>query len=407
MTSDIPLPWSVLQKQLLRFFALYYFIYFYTPFFDSAWDPIVLWAGQRLHIWKEITVYPNGSGDTTYNYIQLLCMLVIAFAGSLIWWIADSGRKSYNTLFYWVIALMRYCIAYYMLSYGFSKIMYSQFPFPAFRTLIKPYGDASPMNLAWTFMGYSRAYNVFTGSLEVVGGLLLLFRRTTMFGCLFTMTVLCNIVALNFCYDIPVKLFSSHLLLATIFICTPYIPRLWSFFISHKKLEPPPAIAIYNTRRQRRARGIIKGLVLILLGWGQLGTINAYNEFFKKPPLYGLYEVDSHIHNRDTLAPLITSDKVWHYLAIDMNNTAYIQTTNGEGKRYICSIDTIKHTIRLLTDEDSVGTTYRYTKANGQMALLSAKPGDTTKLYMHNKPLSSFRLANTCFHWINEYPNNK
>jgi len=73
----------------------------------------------------------------------------------------------------------------------------------------------------------------------------------------------------------------------------------------------------------------------------------------------------------------------------------------------MCSIDSIKHTIRLLTDEDPVGNIYSYTKDKGQLNLLSVKPGDTTNIHMHNKPLSSFRLANTGFHWINEYPNNK
>jgi hypothetical protein len=41
----------------------------------------------------------------------------------------------------------------------------------------------------------------------------LLFRKTKTFGSLVCITVLMNIVAMNFCYDVPVKLFSSNLLL--------------------------------------------------------------------------------------------------------------------------------------------------------------------------------------------------
>jgi hypothetical protein len=50
----------------------------------------------------------------------------------------------------------------------------------------------------------------------VVGGALLLFRRTTTAGALVLIAVLTNIVTLNFSCDVPVKLFSSHLLLMAV-----------------------------------------------------------------------------------------------------------------------------------------------------------------------------------------------
>jgi hypothetical protein len=65
------------------------------------------------------------------------------------------------------------------------------------------------MGLAWTFLGFSKAYNYFMGIAEAGGGLLLLFRRTAIFGVLLSMIVTSNIVAINFCFDVPVKLYSS------------------------------------------------------------------------------------------------------------------------------------------------------------------------------------------------------
>jgi hypothetical protein len=38
--------------------------------------------------------------------------------------------------------------------------------------------------------------------------------------------VLANIVALTFCYDVPVKLYSSHLLLMAVFLVAPDLRRL-------------------------------------------------------------------------------------------------------------------------------------------------------------------------------------
>jgi len=49
------------------------------------------------------------------------------------------------------------------------------------------------------------------------GGMLLLFRRTVTLGAIASAAALLNIVLLNFCYDVPVKLYSAHLLLMALF----------------------------------------------------------------------------------------------------------------------------------------------------------------------------------------------
>ena len=68
------------------------------------------------------------------------------------------------------------------------------------------------MGLLLNFMGYSTAFNMFTGLAEAIAGFLLLFRKTVTFGSLMSMTVLSNIVAMNFCFDVPVKIYSANLL---------------------------------------------------------------------------------------------------------------------------------------------------------------------------------------------------
>jgi len=51
-----------------------------------------------------------------------------------------------------------------------------QFEPPGYGRLTQPLGQYSPMALLWTFMGYSPLYTSFTGSAEVIGGVLLFFR---------------------------------------------------------------------------------------------------------------------------------------------------------------------------------------------------------------------------------------
>jgi len=67
------------------------------------------------------------------------------------------------------------------------------------------------MGLLWTFMAASKGYQIFTGAAEVLGGILLLWKRTTTLGALTVFGVMANVMALNFFYDVPVKLLSTHL----------------------------------------------------------------------------------------------------------------------------------------------------------------------------------------------------
>ena len=87
-------------------------------------------------------------------------------------------------------------------------------------------------------MGYSPAYNVFAGGAEALGGLLLLFRRTTTLGAVVAIGVLTNIVMLNFCYDVPVKLFSIHLTLMATALAGLDGRRLLNAFVFNR---PTPA----------------------------------------------------------------------------------------------------------------------------------------------------------------------
>jgi hypothetical protein len=99
-----------------------------------------------------------------------------------------------------------------MITYGVLKVIELQFSPPTPDRLIQTYGESSPMGLIWTLMGFSSLYCFFGGAGEVLGGLLLSLRRTTLLGALVCIGVLANVVMINLSFDVPVKLFSSHLL---------------------------------------------------------------------------------------------------------------------------------------------------------------------------------------------------
>ena len=419
--------WSVMQKLLFRFFAAYFFIYLFpfpigfvpltdalSTWFNGFWDALVPWAGKNiLHVGYPISVKPNGSGDTTYNYVQLFLFALMAIIAAIIWSVADRKRKSYDLLLYWLMVYVRYYLAFTMMSYGFYKIIKTQFPFP-FWGLTQTYGESSPMRLLWSFMGYSTAFNVFTGLAEAIGGFLLLFRKTKTFGSLVCVPVLMNIVAMNFCYDVPVKLFSSNLLLMAIFIAAPDLQRLINFFFRNKAV---PAVNIQPKFSKRWMKITWIAVKLLLIGTVLYSTITGVWEGYKtygdeatqKTPLFGIYNVISFVKNKDILPPLATDTAQWKQLSIMSSDYATIKMMNDSLKRYSFMPDTLYKTVKLsgVSDGADIATLHYFNTDSAHLVFTGKILNDSVYIEMQKVDFNKMRLINRGFHWINEYPYNR
>ncbi len=214
-----------------------------TPFFLSgqylAQHLIhVQGAGAKLH--------STGSGDTAINWIVFGEMLSLALVASLVWSAIDRRRQHYQTLAAWLRFVIRLTLGMGMVSYGFEKVFPLQMPPPMLAVLNEPLGNSSPMTMLWTLIGLNPAYEMVCGTAEVLAGVLILFRRTALTGALFTAFVTANIVLYNFFFDVPVKLYSTHLLLMALFVVLPDMGPLFRFFWRHEPSAPtgiwvPPA----------------------------------------------------------------------------------------------------------------------------------------------------------------------
>ncbi|RRB02721.1 hypothetical protein [Larkinella rosea] len=425
-----PLQWNTAQKLAFRFFFVYFILYVFPfPFehlpgsnvlieyYNNAWNALVPWIGRTvLQLPYEITVFPNGSGDTTFNYVQLLCFGVVSFTALLIWSALDHHRPNYNTLLYWLVVVLRYYLAFTMFTYGFAKVFKTQFPAPNLNRLMQPYGQSSPMGLAWTFMGYSTAYNWFTGLGEIIGGGLLLFRRTTAFGAVILVAVIGNIVAINFCFDIPVKLYSSNLLLMTLFVLSAEGKRLIHVLLLNR---PAPALDLTpfrTTRRWRIGRLVIKtviiGLALYSHIFDGLATTKEYGDSAPKPPLYGLYHVESFAVNGDTLRPMMTDTTRWRQVVVAGYRkypSLTIRLMNDSLRRFAFEPDTVKLKAVLYTRFDTAHK-YRlsYQRPDTNTLILKGMfRKDSIYARLKKQNIEQFLLVNRGFHWINEYPLNR
>ena len=177
--------WSLRKRVLFRFAFAYLmlFILFASTPLALLTDGAVLWTGKHL-FGVEITFRPAGSRDTTWNYVQLFGIGVVAVAATAVWSVLDRWRANYERLNEW-LRVYRALPArrgddHLRRSQGHPEPVHR----PALTSSLQPIGHSSPMGLLWTFMGASPGYTMFTGAAEMLGGLLLVFRRTTLLGAL-------------------------------------------------------------------------------------------------------------------------------------------------------------------------------------------------------------------------------
>ncbi len=397
------LQWGKEPNALFRFMEWY----------DGLWKVAVPWAGKHvLHLSKDITIFPGGSGDTTYNYVQTLCHAAIALGVALVWSAIDFRRAAYPALHALLRVYLRYTLAFVMLGYGFAKVFKSQFPFPGPDRLVQQVGEMSPMGLLWTFMGYSTAYTVFAGMGEVLSGALLFMRRTTTLGALMTAGVMSNVVVMNFAYDVPVKLFSTHLLLTAVYLCLPDARRVLNVLVLNRAA---PAARLRREGRPTWARvsmGVGKWLVVLYaLGWGARGGYNNWRQWgdgSPTPPLYGLYEVESFTIGGEERPALANDATRWRRVALNRYRRFTVERMPGAMERFSAVVDAAKGTLTLTPREGGDSMTLTYTEPDADhLTLEGVFRGEAVTARAKRVDATSFLLVNRGFHWINEFPFNR
>ena len=99
---------------------------------------------------------------------------------------------------------LRFVVSSFIILYGFAKLNGAQFTILA-SELDKPMGQVSGFWLTWYYFGYSPIYGNFIGLVQIVGGVLLMFRRTTLLGSCLLLPVISNIILIDIFYRIDLS----------------------------------------------------------------------------------------------------------------------------------------------------------------------------------------------------------
>ena len=423
--------WSITQRVAFRFCFVYLGLFSLSqqilgglfpipkveiPDLATLWPmrPIVFWTAAHIfHVTQPLVYKGSGSGDKTFDWILAFCLLVFAIAATCIWSFLDRKRENYVTLYKWFRLFLRFALATEMILYGMDKVIPLQMPFPSLTRLLEPFRDFSPMGVLWYSIGASPAYEIFAGCAETLGGILLIFPRTTMLGALVSLADLTQVFMLNMTYDVPVKLFSFHLLLMAVFLLAPEFERLADFFFRNRTAGPSKPWELFRTRRANRialAAQIILGIWVIgnntYAGWEGWHT---YGGGRPKSPLYGIWNVSELSIDGQLRSPLLTDYDRWHRAVFDVPERVTFQRMDDSFASYNAAINGNEKTIALTkTSDKNWKANFTFQRSTEDQLILDGNM-DSHKIHMQLQLVdrNKFLLVSRGFHWIQEYPFNR
>lgn len=429
--SDSPAPvehWSLALRIAFRFCVAYFTLFGLSnqilggllvmpkvniPELSSLWPlrHITFWTAAHVFRIKHELIYTgSGSGDKTFDWVLAFCLLVIAAVITLVWSILDRRRENYATFHKWFRLVLRFALASEMFLYGLAKVIPLQMPFPYLTKLLEPYGNFSPMAVLWSSVGASRSYEIFTGCAETLGGILLLTPRTTALGALVCLADMIQVFMLNMTYDVPVKLFSFHLILFSLFLLAPDARRIIDFFFTDRAAAPSRQYALLRSARANRlsvALQVAFGLYLIGMGvYSGIGSWHTYGGGRTKSALYGIWNVDEMSVDGQVRTPLSTDKDRWRRVVFDVPTFISFQRPDDTFTGYGSAINEKDHSIVLTKPADkNWKASLAYTRpATDQLVLAGTMDGHRVEMKLKLQDRDKFTLVNRGFHWINEYP---
>jgi len=375
---------------------------------------MVEWTAAHVFaVTRPLVVTGSGSGDKMFDWAQAFCFLVIAAVVTVAWSFVARRRESHVRLHVWFRLFLRFALGSTLISYGSAKAIPLQMPYPSLARLVEPFGHFSPMGVLWSSIGASRPYEIFTGCAELTAGILLVIPSTVTLGALVSLACAIQIFILNMAYDVPVKLFSFHLILMSLFLLAPDARRLLNALVLDRPADRSPVPSPGGTARAIRI-GVILQMVFgaYLVGMNIRGSLEGWKQYgggAPKSPLYGIWNVAYMSIDDVERAPLITDNDRWRRVMFDRPTAVTFQRMDDTFARFGSKIDMETKSLTLSKRDDPKWTaTFSIEQpAADRMILKGAMDGKNVQMRLELFPRERFLLVNRGFNWIQEYPFNQ
>jgi hypothetical protein len=249
--------------------------------------------------------------------------------------------------------------------------------------------------------------------MEVTAAMLLFIPETATLGAGVAFADAAQILMLNLTYDVPVKLFAYHLLLLSLFLLAPEIPRILNVFVFNRATFPstqPPLVTALRGRRLLAAAQIVVGIYFI--GLYYQGASRSWDRFgggAPRPALYGVWDVKRIWIDDVERAPLITDDDRWRRVIISNAQTTWLQGMDESLTAFASNTDAAAKTITLSKGKDKTSkSVFAYTQPRPQqLALEGSMDGHRYRMELQLYDTTKFLLTTRGFNWVQEYPFNR
>lgn len=189
-----------------------------------------------------------------------------------------------------LITIARFVLGIVIITYGISKLTNTQITVSAW-TYAQPLIRTPGSMLTWAFLGYQPWFQFLLGALEIIPGVLLLFRRTWRLGALLLFPVMLNVVLMNYAMELwlDTRIVSSVLLSLNVFLLASDIPMYRSFLAA--LMPPPEPLRNRRTRMAATVAAIVVPVASVCAFWAVFMS-PAFNAFANLSDLTGVRQIN-------------------------------------------------------------------------------------------------------------------
>ena len=292
--------------------------------------------------------------------------------------------------------IIGYFLAFIFVYYGFAKLFRTQFYEPMYQWIASPLGEASGFSITWSFFGASYPYAFFIGASQILCAILILFRKTRLLGALILLSIVGNIVVVNYAYNIPVLLNSSIFLIMTAYLVVCEFDRLKTFFWDRGALpaDTPPR---WNANTEHRL-GLLKGVLGVCIFGYSLWFYTSFSgaSIKEDSPIAGIWDVQSLEVNGDQMY-VKTQPKEWTQLIFERGLAGKYGSlrTGDNGTPMMYEVDSLagRVTVMSLVNQGNLFEGYYKLESKNQLLLEGIRNGvkgrDSVKIQLKLNKLTN------------------
>jgi len=192
----------------------------------------------------------NGGNIPWLPPVLVFSIIGISLAASIvfpsIWhWRERKEKTSSQKIYGFLYGAIRYCTAFNVMAFGWKKFYGLQFIVPSEIAKI-PMNQQGGEWLTWFYFGYSPAFGIIIAMIQIVGGIMLLYRKTLLAGTVILFSLLLNLTLINIFYDMNAGALMQSVLLTVgvLYLMLLDYKRLVNFFFRTR--SNLPSIKINN-----------------------------------------------------------------------------------------------------------------------------------------------------------------